>query len=146
MNASDSIEADKRAVEALVRRIFDAYLTFDPDQVDQCDMPDCTVWDLFEPELVRGGPAARAEFRKKDMSDSQKRGKLHIQIDDPIVIDVWDDTAVARYYLDYEFEPPGALAGRVRITTVARRVDGQWRRVHHHEGVVPTGRPSLEAS
>ena len=51
------------------------------------------------------------------------------------MIDVWGDFAVARYYLDYEFEAPGAVQGRVRITTVARRVDGEWLRVHHHEGV-----------
>jgi hypothetical protein len=54
--------------------------------------------------------------------------------------------AFARYYLNYEFKPPGPLAGRVRITTIARKVDGQWRRVHHHEAEVPTGRPELVES
>ena len=137
-----SAEQDKREVAQLVRRIFDAYQQFDPGQIDQCDTPECTIWDLFEPELVRGGRAARTEFRKKDMSDSQKRGRLRIDIEEPVV-DVWGDFAVARYYLDYEFEPPGALRGRVRITTVARRVDGAWLRVHHHEGEVPSGRPPL---
>ena len=137
-----SEDQDKQAVAQLVHRIFDSYQQFDPELVDQCDAPECTIWDLFEPDLVRGGSAARAEFRKKDMSDSQKRGSLSIDIEEPVV-DVWGDFAVARYYLDYEFQPPGALKGRVRITTVARRIDGEWRRVHHHEGVVPTGRPPL---
>ena len=135
-------ETDKKAVAQLVHRVFDSYQQFDPELLDQCDAPECTLWDLFEPDLVRGGSAARAEFRKKDMSDSQKRGPLTINIEEPVV-DVWGDFAVARYYLDYEFQPPGALQGRVRITTVARRIDGEWRRVHHHEGVVPTGRPPL---
>ncbi|RMF95972.1 MAG: DUF4440 domain-containing protein [Gammaproteobacteria bacterium] len=138
--------ADQQAVIDLVKRVFSAYQRFDPAQVDQCDDPDCTIWDLFEPELVRGGPAARAKFRRKDMADSQRRGPLHIEIEEPIIVDSWGDFAVARYYLNYRFEPPGELSGRVRITTVARRVDGRWRRVHHHEGAVPTGRPPFPAS
>lgn len=135
--------ADEQAVAELVRRIFSAYQQYDPALVEQCDAPECTLWDLFEPDLVHGGSAARARFRNKDMADSRQRGRLHIDIEEPLV-DVWGDVAVARYYLDYRFEPPGALAGRVRITTVARRIDGQWRRVHHHEGVVPDGRPPLD--
>ena len=137
-----SEETDKKAVAQLVHRVFNSYQQFDPELLDQCDAPECTIWDLFEPDLVSGGSAARAKFRKKDMSDSQRRGPLSIDIEDPIV-DVWGDFAVARYYLDYEFKAPGALTGRVRITTVVRRIDGEWRRVHHHEGVVPTGRPPL---
>ena len=133
---------DKQAVAALVRRIYDSYLQFDPVLLEQCDTEDCTIWDLFEPQLVRGGPRARAEFRNKDMSDSQQRGRLTIDIQEP-VIDGWGDVAIARYYLSYEFQPPGALKGEVRVTTVARRIGGEWRRVHHHEGAVPAGRPSL---
>lgn len=136
------LAADKAAVADLVTRIFASYQQFDPSLVEQCDAPECTIWDLFEPQLVQGGSAARAKFRTKDMSDSERRGPLSIDIETP-VIDVWGDFAVARYYLDYEFQPPGALQGRVRITTVARRIDGEWRRVHHHEGIVPTGRPPL---
>ena len=135
--------ADEQAVAELIKNVFSAYQKFDPSLVDQCDLPDCTLWDLFEPQLVRGGRAARAEFRKKDMTDSASRGELTINLEEP-VIDVWGDFAVARYYLDYAFAPPGAMEGRVRVTTVARRVDGQWRRVHHHEGVVPTGRPAMK--
>ena len=142
MSKESQIAADKKAVADLVHRVFDSYQKFDPALVEQCDTPECTIWDLFEPDLVRGGRQARADFRKKDMTDSAKRGKLTIDIEEP-VIDVWGDFAVARYYLDYEFQPPGALQGRVRITTVARRIDGEWRRVHHHEGAVPTGRPAM---
>ncbi|MDJ0927259.1 MAG: nuclear transport factor 2 family protein [Gammaproteobacteria bacterium] len=144
MNDSDPLAADKQAVTDLVHRIFSTYQQFDPDRLNECDAPECTIWDLFEPELVQGGPEARKKFRQKDMSDSVKRGPLSIDIEPPVV-DIWDDFAVARYYLNYEFQPPGALKGAVRITTVARRIDGEWKRVHHHEGAVPTGRPPLTA-
>lgn len=143
MTANELSADDSEAVAALVRRIFDSYLSFSPDLLEQCDTEDCTIWDLFERDLVRGGPAARAEFRKKDMTDSQQRGPLSIDILDPIVVDGWNDVAFARYYLDYEFKSPGALKGQVRITTIARKIDGEWRRVHHHEGAVPTGRPAF---
>ncbi len=142
MSTNSNLSQDEQAVAKLVADVFAAYQTFKPSQVDLCDAPECTIWDLFEPDLVRGDSAAREEFRKQDMSDSAKRGALSINIEEPI-IDIYDDVAIARYYLDYEFEPPGALAGRVRITTVARRIEGEWRRVHHHEGVVPTGRPPM---
>ena len=135
MGNSDSLASDKQAVADLVRRIFASYQKFDPDLLELCDAPDCTLWDLFEPELVHGGSSARAQFREKDMSDSQKRGPLTIEIEEPLV-DVWGDVAVARYYLNYAFAPPGELSGHVRITTVARKIDGEWRRAHHHEGVV----------
>lgn len=142
--ATDELSAkDKDAVAALVRRIFDSYLSFSPELLEQCDTSDCTIWDLFERDLVRGGPAARAEFRKKDMTDSQRRGPLSIVVKNPIIVDGWNDVAFARYYLDYEFQAPGALKGEVRITTIARKIDGEWRRVHHHEGAVPSGRPTF---
>ena len=143
MGAHELSAEDKKAVASLVRRIYDSYLQFDPALLEQCDTDDCTIWDLFEPQLVRGGPRARAEFRNKDMTDSKRRGELTIDIEEPIV-DGWDDVAFARYYLAYEFKPPGALQGQVRVTTIARRIDGEWRRVHHHEGVVPTGRPGMD--
>ena len=83
-----SEETDKKAVAQLVHRIYDSYQQFDPELLDQCDAPEATIWDLFEPDLVRGGSAARAEFRKKDMSDSRQRGQLSIIIEEPVV-DVW---------------------------------------------------------
>lgn len=83
-----SEESDKQAVARLVHRIYNSYQQFDPDLLNQCDTPECTLWDLFEPDLVQGGSAARAEFRKKDMSDSKKRGPLTINVEEPVV-DVW---------------------------------------------------------
>ena len=55
----------------------------------------------------------------------------------------WDDTAIARYHLDFSFEPPNAHAGRIRITDVFRRIDGRWVIMHHHEGKMPTGFPPI---
>ena len=55
------------------------------------------------------------------------------------MVDVFGDAAVARYLLEFEYQPPRALMGTVRITDVLRRIDGRWVIVHHHEGLVPTG-------
>ena len=68
MNEAEQLAADKLAVAELVDRD-QLHAQFDPSLVDQCDTPDCTIWDLFEPQLVHGGRKARAEFREKDMTD-----------------------------------------------------------------------------
>mgnify|MGYP003909413743 CR=1 FL=1 len=59
------------------------------------------------------------------------------------MVTVHGPVAVARYYLDFAFEPPNAASGRVRVTTVLERKNGAWKRVHHHEGISPEGRPPL---
>jgi len=106
-----------------------------------CTTRDATVWDVFEPQLFRG-PEDRAKFRKADQAQMQKRGKLTLTTEDPVV-SVWSDAAIARYYLKFKYEPPNATEGHVRITDVLRKVDGTWLIVHHHEGMVPQGIPPI---
>jgi ketosteroid isomerase-like protein len=58
-------------------------------------------------------------------------------------ISVWGDTGVARYHVDFDYAPPNAHGGRIRITSVLRREGGRWLIVHHHEGAVPAGVPPI---
>lgn len=68
------------------------------------------------------------------------RGPLSFSVAEPVV-DVWGDVAVARYVVDFIYQPPCAASGQVRITDVLRRTPSGWLIVHHHEGLVPTGPP-----
>ena len=43
----------------------------------------------------------------------------------------------------FDYEPPNATSGRVRITDVLLRSPGGWRIVHHHEGMAPAGVPPI---
>jgi len=132
---------DVARIKAIVKSIFDAFIAHDTTAGDRLYTRDATVWDVFEPQLFRG-PEDRAKFRKADQAQMQKRGKLTLTTEDPVV-SVWSDAAIARYYLKFKYEPPNATEGHVRITDVLRKVDGTWLIVHHHEGMVPQGIPPI---
>ena len=132
---------DQDSIRAVIDGMFQAFLAHDPAGVDAPLHPDCTIWDLFVPQLIRGADQ-RAAFHEADRAQSMARGRLTLDTGDP-VIDVWGDIGLARYVLTFDYQPPNALAGRVRITTVLRRAGDSWRIVHHHEGMEPTGVPDV---
>ncbi len=137
MNAS----AERQAVEAAIRDMFRRFAEHDPEGVEAALHDDCTVWDLFVPQLIVGREERR-RFHADDQAQAQARGPLSMHIDAP-VIDVWGDTALARYLLRFHYEPPNAVEGVVRITSVLRKQDGAWLVVHHHEGLLPAGVPPV---
>jgi ketosteroid isomerase-like protein len=133
--------AVRTEIAAIIRGIFEAFANHQSDTIEHTMHPDATVWDVFTPQLIRG-TAERAKFHADDQKQMQARGALTWSLESPAV-SLWGDTAIACYYLDFEYKPPNATSGRVRITDVFRRLDGAWRIVHHHEGIVPTGVPPI---
>lgn len=127
-----------------IRAMFDHFAQHRPDQVEASLHPDCTVWDVFTPQLIQG-KEERDRFHAADQAQAQARGTLSFSIDEPVT-SVWGDTAVARYYLRFRYEPPNATEGVVRITSVLRRTGGRWSIVHHHEGLLPTGVPPIDGA
>jgi len=119
--------------------MYKAFADGRPDSIEEALAASCTVWDVFTPELIRGREE-RARFHAADQEQMRARGRLSWHLHEPMV-DVWGDVAIARYVLDFEYGPPRAVAGSVRITDVLRRLDGRWLIVHHHEGLVPSGPP-----
>ena len=134
----------KRDVAQIIKDIFDAFQAHDPEGTEHHFHPDTTVWDVFVPQLFRG-PEERARFHEADQAQMQARGPLALTINETEV-DVWGDTAIAKYYLSFEYQPPNATSGKVRITDVLHNIDGRWLVVHHHEGMVPNGVPPLDES
>ncbi|MSO66084.1 MAG: DUF4440 domain-containing protein [Alphaproteobacteria bacterium] len=131
---------DRKEIVRMIKANFDAFAAHSIETMRTMDHPDSTIWDMFEPELFIG-EEGRARFRRNDVGQSKRRGKLTINVEDPVVVDIWENTALARYYLNFRYQPPNAMANRVRITDVFQRVDGKWLRRHHHEGTIPTGVP-----
>lgn len=130
---------DARAIADLIGGMYEAFDAGRVNQIEAALAEDCTIWDVFTPELIRGHEE-RARFHASDQAQMRARGPLTWRLGQPSV-DVWGDMAVARYLLEFEYQPPRALAGTVRITDVLRRIDGRWLIVHHHEGLVPAGPP-----
>lgn len=130
---------DAQEIERLIRGIFESFTAHKPEEIGERTHRDYTVWDVFVPELIVGHEE-QARYRERDQAQSKARGPLTLNVETPH-INVWGDFAVARYYLNFDYQPPYPVAGRVRITTVLLREDGRWKTVHHHEGIVPTGVP-----
>ena len=130
-------------ITAIIKGIFTAFEDHDPDGIEGHMHPDATVWDVFTPHLIRG-TAEREKFHADDQEQMQARGPLTLTLTlDDSDVETWDGTAIVRYYLGYNYEPPNATEGQVRITDVFRKMNGKWMIVHHHEGAVPTGIPPL---
>lgn len=134
-------QAGKHEIWRLIGGVFDSFAGRDVDGMEDLLDEDCTLWDVFEPELIEGREE-RMAFHERDKTQSMARGRLSISID-PLKLDVYHDVAVARYWLAFDYEPPNATSGRVRITDVLLRTPHGWRIVHHHEGMVPAGVPPL---
>jgi ketosteroid isomerase-like protein len=134
-----SARPDELEIAALIRGIYEAFADGNVGAIESALADDCTVWDVFTPELIRGGQE-RARFHEADQRQKSSRGALSWRLDEPLV-DVWGDTAVARYVLEFAYAPPRPVQGTIRITDVLRRRDGRWQVVHHHEGTIPSGVP-----
>jgi ketosteroid isomerase-like protein len=131
---------DAQTIEAMIRGIFSDFAEHRPENIAARTHKDYTVWDVFVPDLIIGHEAQTA-FREADQRQAKARGPLKLEVEAPL-INVWGDFAIARYYLNFTYQPPHAICGRVRITTCLIREDGRWKTVHHHEGIVPTGVPA----
>ena len=100
---------DQRAIADLVRGIFSSFAAHDVAGIEAALDDMCTIWDVFTPRLLRGR-TEREAFHAADQRQAQARGPLSWTLHEPL-IDVWDDTAVARYLLDFRYGPPRAVAG-----------------------------------
>ncbi|MEE2704969.1 MAG: nuclear transport factor 2 family protein [Pseudomonadota bacterium] len=135
------MQTEEKKIKEIIYGIFESFENHDPDGIENHMHPDSTVWDVFTPQLIQGAEE-REKFHTDDQTQMQSRGKLSMTIKEP-VINVWSDTAIARYYLTYSYEPPNPASGNVRITDVFRKIKNKWLIVHHHEGAVPDGVPPI---
>jgi len=136
------IDQDKPAVEGVVRRMHDDFLKRRIEGRKARFDDDCTIWDVFEPNLIVG-KTEREAFHVRDKSQSVARGSLTLEVRDPIIT-IHGDIAIARYYLDFAYQPPNAVAGVIRITCIMQRQSSGWKIIHHHEGLVPAGVPPVD--
>ncbi len=143
MTEKENDSKEVAAVEAVVNRIWECFLNQDPEGMEACLHPDCTIWDVFEPDLVRNS-AEKRKYVDGDFEQSAKRGKLtHSMFN--YVTDVWGDAAIVRFNTKFNYEPPNPASGEGRTTCVLRRFpDAGWLVIHVHEGRLPTGIPPLD--
>lgn len=126
----------------IIRGIFESFSQRDETALEGPLDANCTVWDVFEPDLIVG-EEQRVAFHARDRSQSEARGPLSWSVE-PLQLDILDNIAIARYYLHFEYQPPYATEGRVRITDIFKRKGPGWTIIHHHEGITPAGPPGFD--
>ncbi|MCA2225513.1 YybH family protein [Nonomuraea aurantiaca] len=118
----------RQAVWAVVTNMYDAYARGDRAGIDRLLHPEATIFDSEAPDLI----TSRTQLDKvRDARPADGPKETGVTPYDEVV-DVWGDTALARYLLrvDYETGKPEI----VRTTTVLRRfASGEWLIVHVHE-------------
>ncbi|MEU4328899.1 nuclear transport factor 2 family protein [Nonomuraea dietziae] len=117
----------RQAVWAVVTGMYDAYTRGDRAGIDRLLHPEATIFDSAAPDLI----TSRAQLDKvRDARPTGGPAETGLHAYDEVV-DVWGDTALARYLLrvDYATGEPEI----VRTTTVLRHLDGEWLIVHVHE-------------
>ena len=126
---------DNKEIERIIYSIFNAFKAGETNKIEDFLHENATVWDVFTPDLIKGKTQLE-KFHKKDQEQKNSRGALSIKIEQPLIT-VKENSAIALYYLDFTYQEPNAISGRVRITDIFSRDGMEWKIIHHHEGMVP---------
>ena len=136
-------DSDQKAITAVVNAFFTYLDEQNYDGIDSLFHEDGTMWDVFDPRTFRGAKQ-RYELWEADRDQFTSRGKFTWSVNQPD-IDMWgDNVAVCRYHLTFDFAPPNAASGYLRITDVVWREAGGWKIVHHYEAPAPAGPPPTD--
>ncbi|MER5420025.1 nuclear transport factor 2 family protein [Streptosporangium roseum] len=120
----------REAVWAVITAMYDAYRRGDRAGIDRLLHPEATIWDSVDPVLI----TSTAQLDKvRDARPADGPRETGVAAGDEVV-DVWGETALARYLLRVDFA--GGEPEIVRTTAVLRLVEGEWRIVHIHENTI----------
>ncbi|WP_204038594.1 YybH family protein [Acrocarpospora phusangensis] len=120
------------AVAAGIDDMYDAFLAGDRHRFDSHLHPDVTTWETHLPGPLRTRAELDAYRASRDAAGA--RPSLASLSTQDMRVDVWDDTAVARYVL--VAVPPDGEPEHTRVTDVLRHSAAGWLIVHHHAEAV----------
>ena len=135
------IAAAKAAIWDAFLEIYQGALTGSRELSNRHIALDATLWDVDEPQLIRGLSELELTRDRRVSTDSS----LVSISPEPPVIDVWGSTALVRHYFEVTLTAAsGTELWRVRNTSVWREIAGRWVLVHNHEEAIsrhtsPTG-------
>ncbi|WP_198169410.1 nuclear transport factor 2 family protein [Herbidospora daliensis] len=119
-------------VAAAIDDMYDAFLAGDRPRFDSHLHPEVTTWESHLPGPLRTRAELDAYRAERDAAGA--RPSLDSLRAREMRVDVWGDTAVARYVL--VAVAPGGPPEHTRVTDVLRRTAAGWAIVHHHAELV----------
>lgn len=127
---SEFTDPDEQAIWWTINDLYAAYLEHDRPRLEAHLDASCTLWDSALPQLRTKSELQAA--RQDKPVDLPEPARLEPSEG---VIRVWGETAMLAHRLQALFDDP-ALNQDLRCTSVLRRIDGDWKFVHHHEEVL----------
>lgn len=115
-------------VAAALDDMYDAFLAGDRARFDSHLHPEVTTWETHLPGPLR--TRAELDAYRAERDAAGPRPPLESLTTTEMRVDVWGDTAVARYVL--VAVAPGEEPEHTRVTDVLRRSPTGWAIVHHH--------------
>ena len=136
------IAAAKAAIWDAFLEIYQGAVTGSRELSNRHIALDATLWDVDEPQLIRGLSELELTRDRRVSADSS----LVSISPEPPVIDVWGSTALVRHYFEVTLATAsGTELSRVRNTSVWREISGRWLMVHNHEEAIsPRTRSAVE--
>ena len=122
-------------IRSIIYSMFEAFQNGDTKRIESFLHKDASVWDVFTPELIVGEKNLN-DFHQLDQQQKISRGPLFIEVEKPIISN-FGSLCLALYCVNFAYQEPNALTGKVRVTDVFIKENNQWKIVHHHEGLVP---------
>ena len=122
-------------IKGIITSIFDAFKRGDTKEIEKHLHEEASVWDVFTPDMIIGRKNLE-EFHSRDQAQKESRGHLSIDLEEPMIRE-WNQFAIATYCLEFTYQEPNAVKGKVRITDLFVLEKEQWKIMHHHEGLVP---------
>ncbi len=132
MTAARDRDADRLAVFALIRSMYDSYMRGDRAGIDACLADGFTMFDSAHPGLITGIAELDAVRSGRPSAGGPPTERLSTYDEQ---VEFRGDLAIAAYWLRVE-DGSGAEVEVVRNTAVLQPVGDAWAIVHLHEDVV----------
>lgn len=128
MQPVDTVQ-DQESVASVIVRLYQAL--GDRPAFDRHLHDEITIWESDAEEMLQG--TAQLDDLRDRRAATVAPSKAPASVaPGPIRVDVWGDTAVARYLLTAVYDDVVTDDDRFRVTDVLRRTGGRWLIVHHH--------------
>ena len=93
--------SEEEAAFRVIESVYEAYRTFQPEKIEDVQLPEYSGWDGTLPQLFKSRAAVK-DFHKKDQENTKARGAFSFTLN-PLRIDILGDVAVVLCHMFAEW-------------------------------------------